>query len=490
MNIQKRLANAYLWNLVGIWGTRLIGITSTLILVRLIEPAAFGLVALATVCIGFFNTFATLGINRYLISQTDLNPIALNTSWTLSILIKSLITVILILSSNALASFVGAPEVALIIIVIASVGLIDSFKNIGIVQYEKNLDFKKLNLLSLTCKIFSTALTLSIAYFYPNYWALVCGAITHTIMYMIGTYVICEYRPSFNFQFEKKQFLFSIKIIFRAVIGYSRSKLDTFLVGKLFTTSAVGKYSIGLEFALLPLTEIIAPATNTMFPGLSQFKNSPKELLDKTYKYLALVYMFVIPCIVGVWFVSQQFCTVILGEKWSETAPIMSSLALLMLPFPLTAITNNLFDFLNKTGRSIFGDIVGIALLLICFWTISFDSIEKFSLIRGFVGVLVFCFLLIFARFTIHLSLRKMISVLIIPFISASGMYAFFTYCYVNNEISLLGLVINVVIGAVVYSSLLMVLIFTVRHKLDVWDFWYKKILEVIKIGVVRLRFY
>jgi O-antigen/teichoic acid export membrane protein len=488
LSIQKKLANAYLWNVVGRWGIRLIGIASTLILVRLIEPTAFGLVALATICIGFFDTFTDLGINRYLISQTEIDNKALNTSWTLAILIRSFVTATLILSSGFLAEFVGAPEVQTIIMVVSIGGLLGSFNNIGLVQYEKNLDYKKLTLLIIVTKVFATMLTLFIAFIYPNHWALIAGGLLSAVIYLFGSYFICEYRPKFDFRFNKKQFSFSLKIMLRAIIGYSRNKLDTLLVGKLFNASMVGKYSIGLEFAVLPLAEVITPASRAMFPALAQYKNQKEELFDKTYKYFALVYMFVLPCIVGIWFVAPQFCPVILGEKWAETSPIMASLAILMLPFPLTAITNNLFDYLGKTGLSIFGDVVGISLLLACFWLIPFENVEQFSITRGLVGLAAFFAVLLFARFTIGLSLFKMFTVLAIPALSAACMYCFFSFIYVNTEVSLVGLLINMIIGALVYCISLFCIMYVAKDKVIVWKFWYERLSSLISQGITHYK--
>ncbi|QDG39203.1 hypothetical protein FJN14_12370 [Alteromonas mediterranea] len=476
MSIQRKLTVAYFWNLFGKWGVRFIGIGSTLILARLLDPSAFGLVALATICIGFFETLTDIGINRYLISQTELDEKAMDTSWTIALMLKILLIVVLVLLSDFLADFMNAPEIRLIIIVVACSGLFSALTNIGLVRFEKALDYKRISTLLLTAKVISTCVTLSLAFYFQNYWALVAGGICNTVVYCVGSYFVSSYRPKLNFAIAKGQLSFSTKIMARAVLGYTRNKLDIFLVGKLFDNSAVGKYNIGQEFAILPLTEVITPASTAMFPALAQYRDRKAELFDKTYKYFALVYGFVLPCIVGIWFIAPQFCTVILGPKWSDTAPLMSALAVLMLPFPLTAITNNLFDYLNKTQLSLFSDCVGILLLLTAFLTLSFDYVADFALVRAIIAIIAFLAILIFARLTIGLSLLKMTSVLIVPLISSAIMWSCLYFGYHSKEITILGLLLNVVLGGISYVLSLLVILFFMAKADTTWAFWYSKV--------------
>ncbi|MGJ8694433.1 MAG: lipopolysaccharide biosynthesis protein [Thalassotalea sp.] len=476
MDIQKKLAKAYFWNIFGKWGARLLGIGSTLILVRLIDPEAFGLVALATICIGFFATLTGIGVERYLISQTELDTQALNSGWTLNILLKFVVTIALVASSGFLANYFNEPALDIVIVVVAINGFFASLNNIGLVKLTKNLDFKSITYLQLVVKVFSTIVTLTVAYFNPDHWALIAGGIVSVWLYMIGSYVISPYRPKLSFCFDKNQFSFSVYILIRNILSFCRNKADTFIVSKLFNTSAVGKYNIGLEFAVLPFSEVITPASAAIFPGLANYKNDREQLFDKTYKYFALIYLFVIPCIVGIWVVAPQFCPVILGDKWADTAPIMAALAVMMLPYPLTAITNNLFEYLGKTKLSLFGDAIGLGLLVLSAAILVFDDINEFAQIRGYVGIVAFSLILFFCRVTIGLSLKIMFTILIIPSIAACFMFYVFEFIYMNNSITLLGLLINMFIGALSYCLCFFILLFLIKPYSSVWAFWYERI--------------
>ncbi|MGR5354113.1 oligosaccharide flippase family protein [Vibrio alfacsensis] len=478
MNVQKKLINAYFWNVFGKWGVRTIGIGSTLILVRLIAPESFGIIALAGICIGFFETLQAIGIDRYLITKTSLSPEDMNSGWTLNIILKLTISLALVIASPYMSYYFDEPRLDLVITVVAVNGFFSSFNNIGLIKLKKNLEFKMISYLELVVKVISTVITVIFAYFSPNYWALIVGSGASVWIYLFGSYIICDYRPKFRFKFERSMFSFSIFIVFRNVLSYCRNRGDTFVVSKLFDVLSIGKYKVGLDFAIMPFSEIIMPAGQAMFPGMANYKNNKNELLDKSYKYLALVYLFLIPSVVGIWFIAPQFCTVILGEKWSDTAPIMSSLAILMIAYPISAMTNNLFDYLGMPKFGVFNDLFGLMSLLFIAISFTFDGVDQFSQFRGYIGLATFLFAIVFARITISFSIKKMLEIIIVPVAASFFMYIALSSVYFDNSMTLLGMLSNVLFGAMVYTCCLLFLIAIFKSYSDVWCFWYAKIID------------
>ena len=475
MDIQRKLVNAYLWAMLGKWVTRSIGIVSTVILARILEPESFGLIALAMICIGFFEMLQTIGIDRYIIIQTRIDDTLLNSGWTLQIICKFVLYSLLLMCSSHFAEFFEKPQLELLIDVVAINSFFGSFQNIGITLFHKELAFKKLTYLEMVVKLSSTLTTLVFAYYNPTHWALVAGGITSLWVNLIGTYFICDFRPSFNFKFEKKMFSFSFYIWVRNIFSYSRSKADAFIVSKLFDSSAIGMYKIGSDFALLPLSEIIYPAGQAILPGLAKYKDNKKELFDKTYKYLALIYLFVFPSTVGIWFISPQICTVILGDKWVDTAPIISALSILMISYPISAVTTNLFDYLGKEKFSIYNDIFGLTAIGFIAISFAFEDINQFSQIRGYIGIVMLLFVIIFARITIQVSIKKIIELMLPSSLASAFMLLFLLEVHSNSNMTITGLLTNIFFGGLTYIIFFLLLIILIKPYSKIWHFWYIK---------------
>ncbi|UUM32887.1 oligosaccharide flippase family protein [Vibrio japonicus] len=484
MDITKKLTYAYIWNLIGRWGLRFIGIVSSLILVRLLPPEAFGIVATATIYIGFFETLSAVGVKRYLIAHTDLSDKDLNTAWTLRILIRFVITMILIASSGVIASFVNESDLQLIIILISISGFFGAFGNIGLVRLEKDVNYKPMVKLGIVVKVITAVTTLTIAYFNPTYWALVIGSFVGAFISLVGSYIIYKYSPRFDWRFNKAMLKNSTWLLTRSVLGYSKNRLDIFLVSNMFNSHQVGQYKIAQDFSTLPFSEIISPATWGLFPALSHLKNDKDLLYLNTYKFLALTYLLIIPSIVGTFIVSEQFTLVVLGDQWEALIPILGPLSMMMMGYPLQSLSHNIYDYLGKTKISISLDILALFFLAIAFSLANYvnmvGDLTQFAYVRVSVAVVMFLVTIAFVKITLGFSLRAIFIVITVPSVAAFVMYSGLSYGYMSEENTILGLATNVVLGGVYYAASVLMVIFFVGKKSVIWGYWLGKIRSVL----------
>lgn len=68
-----------LWTLAQRWGVRLTTLIVFVVLGRLLDPADFGVVALAGVFVGLLNTFSDFGLSTYLVQATSVDQRAKST---------------------------------------------------------------------------------------------------------------------------------------------------------------------------------------------------------------------------------------------------------------------------------------------------------------------------------------------------------------------------------------------------------------------------
>lgn len=479
MSLAKRILSGYIWTFLGQWAVRLSGLISTLVLVRILNPADFGLMTLVTLVVGFFDIITQVGVDRYIFLQDSMDDELLNSGWTVNFLFRLLMVVLIYFSATYAANYFNDVRLVAVLQFICITQLLSALKNIGMIRYIKEGNFKPATLLNIVSKLFAATATIYFAITLKNYWCLVYGTLVSEIINLIGSYCVSSYRPKLNFRFNKKLFNFSYKMIFRSVLGFARAKLDVFLVGHYGTTS-VGKYSVAQEFALLPLSEIISPATTPFFSGVIQYKNDIPLFYDKIFKYLSLVYLFVIPAICGIFITADQIANVVLGGKWVGVDNTIRWLAVLMLPFSLQGILDILYDSAGKSGTNAIVDILGIMLLGFIFYYFSLENLDGFVIVRSAIGVFIFCFMILVARLIINFSIKKMLILLIIPCIASSMMIFSFYYVYMNTDLTILGLVLNIIFGAFVYFISGVLLFSMLKNKSDLWHFGYSLIVSVL----------
>ena len=101
------------------WVSVGLGTLSTVILARLLLPDDFGLVATAAIVTGFFEVFSRLGTEQYLIHKQKLTDEEINTAWTIQLISKLIISILIFLSSYYVPVIFNEPRLGDIIKVLA-----------------------------------------------------------------------------------------------------------------------------------------------------------------------------------------------------------------------------------------------------------------------------------------------------------------------------------------------------------------------------------
>lgn len=451
MDIKAVFFTAYLWNMLGKLLVRGMGIFSTLILVRILDPSDFGIMALAMMVIGFFVVITDMGVNRYLILLEKPEKKDYDSAWTLNILLRALIVGAILLSSSKIGVFLDSVELEFVLNIIAVTCFFNVFQSIKLVELERNIDFKTINQIQVTAKIFSVTATVSSALYYESYFALLIGNATSTVLMLYLSYRYTRYYPKLNFNFTKQMFTFSFLLIVRNLVGYCRSQVDTLIVGKKFGEAALGEFNISRQFAILPQTEIVGPAMQPAFSLLSTLKKDKKAFMQKIYQGLFLIYSFITPCCIGLFMLAEPFVLTILGEKWSNTIPYIGYLGFLMFPFATQVILHALYDGMAKTKYSMLTDVFGLTAIILLVVFIDFETLDSFILGRVLIGAAALVLSLVLAKTIVGLSFRKMLTLSALPVICSAGLFFSLNYYMFEFNQSWLTLIVNVACGAFVY---------------------------------------
>ena len=439
---------------------RSISIISTLLLVRLLSPEDFGIMAISTMVIGLFAVLSDAGINRYIIMYDQPSDDIYNKAYTLNILLRFIAFLLVCASSYSIAQQMGNPELTFVIIVTAGASFLSAFKNIGLVRLERELDFGPLNKIIILAKLASTAITLIVAYQFRSYVALIIGTLTMEVLKVALSYYYCTYKPSLNFQFDKKMFSFSSFLLFRNLISYSRSQIDILLVGKKFGEGALGGFSIARQFAILPQTEIVTPAMQPAFSALSALNKVPAQFRQKIYQTLFSSYLFLVPSAVGLFILAKPFVLVVFGNAWLSIVDYIGILAFLMLPFVTQAILNIAYDNLGKTKLSFIVDLFGLIAIVTSFVLLVPATVEYFAQVRVAVGFCSLGLAIIFARIFLKIRLSYFIKLLLLPVISSVVMGFVVQSLLIYIENPFLSLIAFSLCGAIVYSLCILIFMF------------------------------
>lgn len=251
---RRGLKNRAVKGTVWVTGGYVVGqgmrLASNLVLTRLLSPELFGLMALVHSVLAGLQMFSDVGIRPSLIqSKNATKPEFLNTAWTVQAVRGTGIALVACLGAPFLARYYGEPELTWLIVVSALGSLTTGFFSTSMVTDNRDLNMRRLTVLQLASQVAATATSLTWAFLAPSVWALVAGAMVSLIVNLIGGHTYLT-RRSHRFQWDKDSLheltTFGRWIFLSTVCGFFVNHADRLIVGKLFTMSELGVYSIAM----------------------------------------------------------------------------------------------------------------------------------------------------------------------------------------------------------------------------------------------------
>jgi PST family polysaccharide transporter len=331
-----------------------VGFISTIILARLLPPEDFGLVAMATVIMAFLQALTQFGFDVALIQKRDATREHFDTAWTYNILFAITSGSILAALAWPAARFYGEPRIIPIMLVFAATVLMQGFQNIGVVRFRKDLEFQREFNFLAGVKLCSFIVTISIAIIWRNYWALVIGTLSGSVVTVVLSFILHDFRPRLSIAKSKELFSFSIWMFLNNILYFMRTRGADLIVGRVLGPRSLGLFTVGQEVASLPTNELIAPINRAIFPGYSKIADDKNRLRAAFVNVISTIAMVALPAAVGIAVVSDLAIPLFLGENWIDAVPLVEILAMVGLLGALHSNTGVAYIALGKPYIHVF----------------------------------------------------------------------------------------------------------------------------------------
>lgn len=377
---------------------RTLGLISILVLARILTPDDFSIVAISALLLYFCETLAATGSESYIIHKDDLHSSDLSTAWSIDLIIKFMVFLLLVISVPFIADFYNDPRLVPVLYATSSILLINALKSPGLIALKRELDYRNIFFLMITQKTCSFTVTLSIALTTESYWALIIGDITSASVLCIGSYLIHTFRPRPCLANWRSQWRFSKWILFRASVGFSKSQMDSLLISKFFSTQELGAFYMTKSLSVLPSTDIIGPAVEPLLASLSRVRNDLQEFNQQLSKAIFVITSVVMPIVVFMWFFPSHIINFFFGPEWAVAYPMLPPLAIVLATIAFGQIINQAIMSLGKVKALFFFEIIGLLTLATALYSSRNMSIGSFIEIRAAFAVVLVFGIIIFLR--------------------------------------------------------------------------------------------
>ena len=327
--LDRSLLGGIAWTAGAKWAGQAISWAVTLIVARILTPADFGIVGMATVYLGLVTLVAEFGLGTAVVTLRDLSSVQLKQINTLSVAFGLAGALLSCALAAPLGRFFHSPRLPLVIIVMSSAFIMMAFQSIPYSLLTRDLRFKLLAGINTAMVLAQAATALVLALLGWGYWALVIGSLVGTAVLSVLPIV----RAPQGFARPRAADLgrvmrFSRHVIVTRAAWYGYSNADFVVAGRVLGEAPLGVYTLAWNLASVPLEKITAMLTTVTPSFFSAVQTQHAELrryLLRMSEGLALV---TFPATLGLALVAPDFVQLLLGARWMGAVAPLELLAI------------------------------------------------------------------------------------------------------------------------------------------------------------------
>ncbi|WP_431282443.1 oligosaccharide flippase family protein [Humitalea sp. 24SJ18S-53] len=363
-SLLARTARGASWVVAWRMMTRVLGLISTLVLVRLLLPADFGLVALATAFAVSLDICLAIGVEDQIVRARDPQPVLYDTAFTLNLIRGLFLAVLIAVAAAPAAQFFGDMRLERILFALAFSAAVSGATNIGVADFRRRMEFDKEFRLQFYPRVAGIAAVIVAAFVLRSYWALIIGILTNRFALVAMGHVMSPYRPRLSLAAWRDLVGVSTWTWGIGVASVLRDRADSFFVGRILGLPPLGLYAVAHEVASLPTSELVDPICRACMPGFATALRG-EDVGGVRSAYLrinALVALLTIPAGVGMSLIAGPLIALAFGQGWVDAVPVA---AILAVAFTMTLFGNVSVALLNAKTllRTILVVTAGAALL-------------------------------------------------------------------------------------------------------------------------------
>jgi lipopolysaccharide exporter len=325
--LTARAASGLRWSSLGYAALMAANIVYTVTISRLLDPAAFGLMALAQIVWLFVHVFARMGLASALVQKAELSRDDVRAASTAGVAVGVGCLAVVWVLAPVFSGVFRAPALTPVLRTLGISFLFEGLAMVGIGLLRRQLRFRVLSAITVATYVLGyLVVAIGLALLGAGVWSLVIGALVSSGSQTVWQYALLRHpvRPVLRWKPYQEVCGYGMRLSGAYLLDYVGSSLDTFTVGRFASTAVVGQYSRGYYLAVQPFRSYLMQAlTLVLFPHLSRIQQDTARLRRAYLSVLMLGGVVVFPVCAGVAVAAPELVRVVLGPQWGLAATIV-----------------------------------------------------------------------------------------------------------------------------------------------------------------------
>jgi O-antigen/teichoic acid export membrane protein len=333
-------------------GTFVVRTISSVILTRLLTPYDFGIIGIIGAIFFAVTMVTDLGFEAFLIRHERAEDRHFrDVLWTIHVKRGVALFILLALGSPLIAWLLDKPVIALPMAVASTIFFLNGPTSLSLIMALRHDKAREVSLLDFGLQLFQTATCLLLALWWRNVWALIGAMMLQTALRTLLSFQLfpnAAQRLKRDRAISQEFLAFSRIILMSSALTLLIAQTDKLVLGRLFTLSEFGLYTIAITIASAPAGFCESYGRRIAMPVYARAWREKSSSLGATYygvrRRAAALYAFACGGLIG----SAPLVIALLYDPRYTSAAIFVSLLMVATALHFPNVTAS--EFLTAVG--------------------------------------------------------------------------------------------------------------------------------------------
>lgn len=328
--LAHRVSHSAAISFAGVALRSVITIGSTAVLARLLTPADFGLLTMASLVTEFAALFSSFGVGAILIQMRRSSRLAYDTAFWFALALGVVLMAAVWVFSFFASYFFDDPQVGSIVRVLAVLFLLEELTVVHSAILQRMLKFKLEVAIQMGQLLLRVSVTILFAWLGWGVWSLVLGSLVARVAQAAVMWALVPFRPRLRFHraFVAARLRTGFSYLGTSVLGYLNNNLDYLVVGRRFGAVELGYYQAAYSLSDELRNRLSLPLQRVLFPAYSLVQDDLGRFQRGVTTSLRLLACIVFPLGAGMAATATEIVTVLYGWQWLAAIPLLQVLAI------------------------------------------------------------------------------------------------------------------------------------------------------------------
>ena len=328
--LEKKAVAGVVWSTLQRWGSQSVTLVVFIVLVRLLDPAIFGLVATAKIFTDFSSLFIDQGFADAVVQREIIEDHHLSTAFWTSLAMGIFFMICTMVLAGTVSQYFNEPVLENVLFVLATNFLFAGLSSTQQAILLRKMEFRKLSLRAMISTAIGGIAGISLALAHYGVWSLVAQTLVASIVSTILLWKVSSWRPTFSFSIShfKQLFSFGVNITVKRILGYLDTRFDSFLIARFLGMTALGYYAVASNIMVTLSGLIVGMAGNVSFSAFARLQADQPRLQKAFLSVMKILIFIAIPFFFFVAILAPYLLPAMFGTQWTTSIPILQIMSI------------------------------------------------------------------------------------------------------------------------------------------------------------------